>query len=241
MNCKKISKATAQGFYDDALTAQEKAQIKKHLLVCSWCRIEVERWRALSGILQQDTTPMPPASFDNKVLEDYRRKYVATEKSAAWWQKVLVSPTLIPKQVFAASLVITAIFGIKYLMPRNEITNPVETATSFKTVEVPAVRQPETIVPKKIIEAPVKQMATKVDYLTREKSTALKNVKKRTTAKRGPVNQKPQNQAADVDYSSFPLSGSIAQNGYFTPVNLKEFQPAEMRTRIIREAKTGEK
>lgn len=242
MNCEKVS-AAAQEFYDEDLSAQEKIRMEEHLLICGWCRLEIERWRALSGLLRQDAVSPPNAALDRKVIAAFRQKHAADNRPSAWWRAILVGSVSVPKPAFAAALIVAVIaVAAAHLIGRNEATKFAGKIDSSDSVAVSPAPQPEIIERTKIVEIPIERVVTKTVYVERENYVAsAKNEKKRTTAERKSFDRKAQNQTASVNDSNLPLDGSIAQNGYFTPVNLKNFQPAEMKTRIIKEVKADEK
>lgn len=100
----------------------------------------------------------------------------------------------------------------KITSTENQIRTPAEIVTKTVVVEVPVVKE---------------KIVTRTVYV-REPVRNIQRAKAKT-----PSSPKP---------GILPSYSSVAENGYFTDVNLRGFQPsAEMNTKIIKEVKKDEK
>ena len=100
------------------------------------------------------------------------------------------------------------------------------TAPSAIANETPAQTPDETTI--RIVEVPVikEKIITRTVYVREPKNN--KNEKNKSSA--------------DARQNNLPLSSSVTENGYFTDVNLKGFEPsAEINAKIIKEVKEDEK
>ncbi len=80
MNCKELRAYLEKGSIFDVLAARE-SEISEHLSDCRRCRefFEIRSETAASLRLLRETTPPIPASFNAKVLANYRRQVAASE------------------------------------------------------------------------------------------------------------------------------------------------------------------
>ena len=88
------------GYVDGRLKESEKLELEKHLSACAPCRVRVEEFRSVSGLLDELPVIEPSPEFDTRV-----RALVAAEPvKQSWWAWLHVSPRI----AFAASMLLLA-------------------------------------------------------------------------------------------------------------------------------------
>jgi anti-sigma factor RsiW len=93
-------------FVDGRLKERERLDVEKHLAACAPCRVRVEEFRAVSGLLDELPVIEPSPEFDTRV-----RALVAAEPvKQNWWAWLHVSPRV----AFAASLLLLAAIWLGY-------------------------------------------------------------------------------------------------------------------------------
>ncbi len=88
------------GFVDGRLKEAERLEMEKHLSTCAACRLRVNEFRAVSGLLDELPVIEPSAAFDVRV-----HARVAAEPSKRSWL-VWFAPS--PRVAFAASMLLLA-------------------------------------------------------------------------------------------------------------------------------------
>jgi anti-sigma factor RsiW len=87
-------------YVDGRLKAREVQEIEKHLLACPACRLRVNEFRAVSGLIDELPQIVPSAAFDLRV-----HALVAAEPlKKSWWTLYMPSPRI----AFAASMLLLA-------------------------------------------------------------------------------------------------------------------------------------
>ena len=109
------------GYVDGRLKESEKLEVEKHLAACAPCRVRVEEFRAVSGLLDELPVIEPSPEFDTRV-----HALVAAEPvKQNWWAWLHVSPRV----VFAASMLLLATIWLGYYQrpqqPALPWSNPV--------------------------------------------------------------------------------------------------------------------
>jgi anti-sigma factor RsiW len=105
MSCQRME-SRILGYIDGRLKESERQDVEKHLAACAPCRLRVEEFRAVSGLLDELPVIEPSPEFDTRV-----RALVAAEPvKQSWWAWLKVSPRI----AFAAAalLLATLWFGI---------------------------------------------------------------------------------------------------------------------------------
>ena len=105
MSCERME-SRILGYIDGRLKESERREVEKHLATCAPCRVRVEEFRAVSGLLDELPLIEPSPEFDTRV-----RALVAAEPvKQSWWAWMRVSPRI----AFAATalLLATVWFGI---------------------------------------------------------------------------------------------------------------------------------
>jgi anti-sigma factor RsiW len=99
MSCEKMA-SRILGYVDGRLKESERLDAEKHLAACAPCRVRVEEFRAVSGLLDELPVIEPSPEFDARV-----RALVAAEPvKQNWWAWLRVSPRV----AFAASTLLLA-------------------------------------------------------------------------------------------------------------------------------------
>lgn len=99
MSCEKMA-SRILSYVDGRLKENERPDVEKHLAVCASCRLRVEEFRALSGLLDELPVIEPSPEFDARV-----RALVAAEPvKQNWWAWLRISPRI----AFAASMLLLA-------------------------------------------------------------------------------------------------------------------------------------
>ena len=99
MSCQRIE-SRILGYLDGRLKESEKLGVEKHLAACAPCRVRVEEFRAVSGLLDELPVIEPSPEFDTRV-----RALVAAEPVKQDWWAWLKIP---PRVAFAASMILLA-------------------------------------------------------------------------------------------------------------------------------------
>jgi hypothetical protein len=114
MSCKKMA-SRILGYVDGRLNESERLDVEKHLAACAPCRVRVEEFRAVSGLLNELPVIAPSPAFDARV-----RALVGAEPvKESWWAWLKISPRV----AFAASLLLVATVWLEY-SSRPQITVP---------------------------------------------------------------------------------------------------------------------
>lgn len=246
MNCEKV-KESIEAFHDGAINGASGILVEKHLTNCSSCAAELNRLRALRKLLQKDVAPVPSPALDRKLMRAFLEKHERPAKSPSWWSAIFAGSVSIPKPAFAAALiaVAVAITAANFIGRNAAISAGANTASTAPAVSLQP--SPSTFIEQtKIVEVPVykERVVTKTVYVERESGGAQKTSKKTSDFNTSKLTALDKNRHNTID-SAVPglqMSASIAENGYFTRTDLKDFEPAtESNVRIIRKEKTDEK
>lgn len=249
MNCEKVDELL-EAFHDGATSAAMQARIEQHIAGCLSCAAAFDRLQALRNLLRKDIAPSLSAAFDQKLMRAFLDKHAAPAKCPAWRRWLFAGSISIPKPIFAAALIAVALALITAnLIGRGgAVTTAVDTALTAPPAASSQSSPPLTKVVEqtKIVEVPVikERVVTKTIYIEREKVDANKTSKKSSgfnLIQTTEVNKKS-NDAPKLAAPNLPMSGSIAENGYFTQTDLTDFKPAaESNIRIIKKEKEDEK
>jgi anti-sigma factor RsiW len=95
------------GYVDGRLKESERAEVEKHLADCGPCRLRVQEFSAVSGLLDELPLIEPSPEFDTRV-----HALVAAEPAPkeSWWAWLHVSPRI----AFAASLLLVMALYLGY-------------------------------------------------------------------------------------------------------------------------------
>lgn len=245
MNCEKIYELM-ESLGNGAADSIDKKQIKSHIAVCPSCTFAFERFRELKKLLKISFVPPPSTALDRQLMAAFNQQHSRTANSSVWWRGIFAGSMSIPKPALAAALVIVAglIFAANFAGRRVAFySNATSSATPAVAVS-PA--SPEIIERIKFVGVPVveERVVTKVIYVERENKTIQTEQLKSSDSKQKSPNDKrrenSENQtAANPDLK---MSGTVAENGYFTRTDLSGFQAESViKAKIIREEKNNEK
>jgi Putative zinc-finger len=99
MSCSRMEKQMMP-FVDRRLTAGEQREVEAHLATCAACRVRVNEFRAVSGLLDELPQIEPSGAFDARV----RARVAAEPVKQSWW--AVFAPS--PRAAFAASMLLLA-------------------------------------------------------------------------------------------------------------------------------------
>ena len=113
MSCSRMEKQMLP-FVDGRLKVNEQREVEAHLAGCAACRVRVNEFRAVSGLLDELPQIEPSGAFDARV----RARVAAEPVKQSWW--AVFAPS--PRAAFAASLLLLATIWIGS-RPGNVNTN----------------------------------------------------------------------------------------------------------------------
>src|SRR6266851_3446023 len=103
MSCSRMEKLMMP-FVDGRLKVSEQREVEAHLAVCAACRVRVNEFRAVSGLLDELPQIEPSGAFDARV----RARVAAEPVKQSWW--AVFAPS--PRAAFAASMLLLATIWI---------------------------------------------------------------------------------------------------------------------------------
>lgn len=102
MSCRRME-SKILGYVDGRLREDERLEVEKHLAVCAACRLRVEQFRAVSGLLEELPMIEPSAGFDLRV----RARVAAEPLKQTWWAWLLPAPRV---AIAASALMLATIW-----------------------------------------------------------------------------------------------------------------------------------
>jgi len=102
------------GYVDGRLKEGERLEMEKHLETCAACRVRVNEFRAVSGLLDELPRIEPSAAFDLRV----HARVAAEPAKQSWW--AWFAPT--PRVAFATSMLLLATVWIGSRKPENTLS-----------------------------------------------------------------------------------------------------------------------
>jgi len=108
MSCARMEEKIL-GYVDGRLKESERLQMEKHLATCAACRLRVNEFRAVTGLLDELPVIEPSEAFDLRV----HARVAAEPVKRGWWAWFAPSPRV----AFAASLLLLATVWIGYERP----------------------------------------------------------------------------------------------------------------------------
>ena len=112
MSCSRMQKQILP-YVDGRLKASEQRDVEKHLETCAACRLRVNEFRAVSGLIDELPQIEPSAAFDLRV----HARVAAEPVKRSWWTWYVPSPRV----AFAAALLLIA--GV-WFGSRPAVMNP---------------------------------------------------------------------------------------------------------------------
>ncbi|HSK73158.1 MAG TPA: zf-HC2 domain-containing protein [Pyrinomonadaceae bacterium] len=223
MNCIETRK-NIESLIDGELDGAFKESIERHLLICASCCEVKQEMSSLSSLLRTSRIPSP-SELDRRVIESFRSRQ---KPAVAWWRGLIFGGFVMPKPVFAM-LLILAVAGawLAFQIGKLNSTTISIISPSVASNEIPVPTSSEPKIQTVVVEVPVikEKIITRTIYVREPKINKTEKVKA----------------PADSKLDILPSVNSVAENGYFTAVNLKGFEPAaEMSAKIIKEEKKDE-
>jgi anti-sigma factor RsiW len=117
MSCNRIESRILP-YVDGRLKASEQREVEKHLAGCAACRVRVNEFRAVSGLLDELPQIEPSPAFDARV----RARVAAEPVKQSWWAWVALSPRV----AFAASMLLLATLWMGWRQDHNGAPPPVD-------------------------------------------------------------------------------------------------------------------
>jgi len=105
MSCTRMENRI-MAYVDGRLKESERLETEKHLATCAKCQLQVNEFRAVSGLLDELPQIEPSAAFDVRV----RARVAAEPVKQGWWAWFTPSPRV----AFAASLLLLATVWVGY-------------------------------------------------------------------------------------------------------------------------------
>ncbi|HEX2665177.1 MAG TPA: zf-HC2 domain-containing protein [Candidatus Acidoferrum sp.] len=100
------------GYVDGRLKESERLEVEKHLAACAGCRLRVNEFRAVSGLLDELPMIEPSAAFDLRV----HARVAAEPVKQDWWAWLMPAPRV---AVAAAMLVAAMVWvGTRHNQPQ---------------------------------------------------------------------------------------------------------------------------
>jgi anti-sigma factor RsiW len=103
MSCSRMEERILP-YVDGRLKEGERREMEAHLAACAACRLRVNEFRAVTGLLDELPQIEPSAAFDARV----HARVAAEPVKQSWWAWFTPSPRV----VFAASLLLVAMLWI---------------------------------------------------------------------------------------------------------------------------------
>src|SRR5712672_2820878 len=103
MGCSRMEKQMLP-FVDGRLKVSEQREVEAHLAGCAACRVRVNEFRAVSGLLDELLEIEPSGAFDARV----RARVAAEPAKQSWW--AVFAPS--PRAALAASMLLLATIWI---------------------------------------------------------------------------------------------------------------------------------
>ena len=111
MSCSRMENKIL-GYVDGRLKESERLEVEKHLAACAACRLRVNEFRAISGLLDELPMIAPSAAFDLRV----HARVVAEPLKQGWWAWLMPAPRV---AVAAAMLVAAMVWvGTRHNQPQ---------------------------------------------------------------------------------------------------------------------------
>jgi hypothetical protein len=117
MSCSRIEKQMMP-YVDGRLKIGEQREVEAHLAACPACRLRVNEFRAVSGLLDELPQIEPSPAFDARV----RARVAAEPIKQSWW--AVFAPS--PRAALAASMLLLATIWIE-----SRPTGPSERSQNF--------------------------------------------------------------------------------------------------------------
>jgi len=102
------------GYVDGRLKESERLEMEKHLSTCAGCRVRVNEFRAVTGLLDELPVIEPSEAFDLRV----HARVAAEPAKQSWWAWFAPSPRV----AFAASMLLLATVWLGTRPPDSQLS-----------------------------------------------------------------------------------------------------------------------
>jgi anti-sigma factor RsiW len=103
MSCERME-SRILGYVDGRLKASERLEVEKHIANCAPCRLRVQEFSAVSGLLDELPVIEPSSEFDTRV---HALVAAEPEPKMSWWAWLHVSPRV---ALVASLLLVMAVY-----------------------------------------------------------------------------------------------------------------------------------
>ena len=125
MSCGRMEKQMMP-YVDGRLKISEQREVEAHLAACPGCRLRVNEFRAVSGLLDELPLIEPSSAFDARV----RARVAAEPVKQSWWAEFLPSP----RAVLAASMLVLATIWISS-RPVTQVNNTTGAGSTAQAID----------------------------------------------------------------------------------------------------------
>lgn len=223
-------------YTDEILKEEGISEISEHLAVCTSCAFAYKQFHREQELFERYLHK----ADESPVLWKNLQESINPLKAKPWWLRIFQGSISIPKPVLAAALIlIAAAFISANVMWKRSVatTSEIVLKPSVPTIDN-ASQQPEVVEKTKFVEVPVikERVVTKIVYVERQKTRPLRS-ESPVLASTGSNQSIKKSVKGNITVSGIPVD-----KGYFTQVDLSQFQPTnETKVRVISEVKGNEK
>jgi len=151
MRCEKME-SRFLGYLDGRLKESERLEVEKHLANCSPCRLRVNEFRAVSGLLDELPVIEPSEAFNARV----HALVVAEPVKQSWWAWLHFSPRI----ALVASMLLIAALWMGYERPVGPPPMDMAQADAQMMQDLPVLEDHDVLTnfePLKELPPPVQQ------------------------------------------------------------------------------------
>jgi hypothetical protein len=200
------------------------------------CSADLDRVVSLSELLGKSSVPQPSSMLDSTLIERFEGHSRRPLKSRGWWARVFVGSVSIPKPALGAGVIVIAI-AIALATTVGRYISVSSQASGISSDAAPSTPSPEPL--------SVENTKPEETSNSRERLVLRTVYRERPRPRQTPLPTHERTRQM-LDRASpkrdASMTGAIAENGYFTKVDLAVFRPLEdMKLRIIKKDKNDEK
>ena len=148
MSCERME-SRILGYVDGRLKESERLEVEKHIANCAPCRLRVEEFSAVAGLLNELPLIEPSPEFDTRV---HALVAAEPEPKASWWAWLHFSPRI----ALAASLLLVMALYLGYRS--NTVQPPLPNDDQAMLQDLPVLEDHDVLQnfePLKTLPAPV--------------------------------------------------------------------------------------
>ena len=183
----------------------------------------------LTALLRTWDMPPQDAGARSRLLADFR----ASVRRAPLWRRALTAQVRVPLPIAACLglVLLGSLYALGTRATARVEPASVRTVTTERVVEVPVVEE---------------RLVTRTVYVEKKERGATRNVSTRAGARAELAQRNERSEGgatnAETSQSAEPTQSPEAHAGYFTRVDMNDFQPAgEVKLRIVSRGGTDEK